>query len=158
MNQFHIPPEVLRGNAFTKKGDIYSFGGIMYEMTTGKQPFYDQAHDTHLIIANYLMYKCRSDDSSECPTAKELYYAILNFYREFVELDMYFKIDYKSLEQFVPSSELTHCYISRSIHTLHGLHNSLEDMKTGKSQELYERIDWEKEIQNQTKKNGHSQL
>ncbi|CAG8592827.1 1546_t:CDS:2, partial [Diversispora eburnea] len=27
------------------------------------------------------------------------------------------------------------CYISRSIHTLHGLHNSLEDIKSGKSQD-----------------------
>ncbi|RHZ86092.1 hypothetical protein Glove_54g103 [Diversispora epigaea] len=46
----YIPPEVLRGNTFTKKGDIYSFGGVMYKMVTGKQPFYDRAHDTRLII------------------------------------------------------------------------------------------------------------
>ncbi|RHZ78859.1 hypothetical protein Glove_155g10 [Diversispora epigaea] len=30
----YIPSEVLRGNEFTKKGDIYSFGGIMYEVVT----------------------------------------------------------------------------------------------------------------------------
>ncbi|RHZ84270.1 hypothetical protein Glove_84g134 [Diversispora epigaea] len=29
----YIPPEVLRGIEFVKKGDIYSFGGIMYEIT-----------------------------------------------------------------------------------------------------------------------------
>ncbi|CAG8538107.1 7704_t:CDS:2 [Diversispora eburnea] len=27
------------------------------------------------------------------------------------------------------------CYISRSIHALHGFHNSLEDIKSGKSQD-----------------------
>ena len=46
----YIPPEVLRGNPFTKEGDIYSLGGIMYEIATGKRPFFDRAHDTHLII------------------------------------------------------------------------------------------------------------
>ncbi|RHZ49230.1 hypothetical protein Glove_527g14 [Diversispora epigaea] len=45
----YIPPEVLRGNEFTIEGDIYSFGGIMYEIVTAKQPFADQAHDTHLM-------------------------------------------------------------------------------------------------------------
>ena len=30
----YIPPKVLRGNLFTRKGDIYRFGGIMYEIFT----------------------------------------------------------------------------------------------------------------------------
>ncbi|CAG8595541.1 11574_t:CDS:2 [Diversispora eburnea] len=76
------------------------------------------------------------------------------------------------------SSSISHpqsCYISRSIHTLHGLHNSLENIKSGKSQdpnllksnestassvstydidskESQECFNWEKEIQNHTKK------
>ncbi|RHZ44141.1 hypothetical protein Glove_756g28 [Diversispora epigaea] len=41
----YIPPEVLKGNEFIKKGDIYNFGGIMYEIVTAQQPFADQAHD-----------------------------------------------------------------------------------------------------------------
>ncbi|RHZ87628.1 hypothetical protein Glove_33g24 [Diversispora epigaea] len=86
----YIPPEVLRGNEFTRKGDIYSFGGIMYEIITAKRPFADQAHDTYLMIdicngvrpkvpdfmLNWipewylnLMYRCWSDDPSERPTA-----------------------------------------------------------------------------------------
>ncbi|RHZ48140.1 hypothetical protein Glove_557g56 [Diversispora epigaea] len=35
----YIPPEVLRGNEFTRKGDIYSFGGIMYEIATAQRRF-----------------------------------------------------------------------------------------------------------------------
>src|SRR6185436_6827319 len=90
----YIPPEVLRGNKFTRKGDIYSFGGIMYEIITAQRPFADQAHDTYLMIdicngvrpkvpdfmLNWipewylnLMYRCWSDDPSARPTAVELF-------------------------------------------------------------------------------------
>ncbi|RHZ85827.1 hypothetical protein Glove_60g159 [Diversispora epigaea] len=89
----YIPPEVLRGNKFTIEGDVYSFGGIMYEMVTAQRPFADQAHDTYLMmdicngvrpkvpdfILNWipewyldLMYRCWSDDPSERPTTYEL--------------------------------------------------------------------------------------
>ncbi|RHZ44159.1 hypothetical protein Glove_756g15 [Diversispora epigaea] len=89
----YIPPEVLRGNEFTKEGDIYSFGGIMYEIVTAQRPFADQAHDTYLMIdicngvrpkvpdfmLNWipewylnLMYRCWSDDPSKRPTAASL--------------------------------------------------------------------------------------
>ncbi|RHZ78856.1 hypothetical protein Glove_155g21 [Diversispora epigaea] len=89
----YIPPEVLRGNQFTSEGDIYSFGGIMYEIVTAQRPFVDQAHDTYLMIdicngvrpkvpdfmLNWipewyldLMYRCWSDDPYKRPTADEL--------------------------------------------------------------------------------------
>ncbi|RHZ70969.1 hypothetical protein Glove_264g8 [Diversispora epigaea] len=91
-----ISLEVLRGNRenkFTREGNIYSFGGIMYEIVTSHQPFADQAHDTYLIldicngvrlkvpdlVLNWipewylnLMYRCWSGDPSECPTSFEL--------------------------------------------------------------------------------------
>ncbi|CAG8567263.1 7895_t:CDS:2 [Diversispora eburnea] len=99
----YIPPEILRGNkgnGFTREGNVYNFGGIMYEIVTAQQPFADQAHDTYLMIdicngvrpkvpvlmLNWipewyldLMYRCWSDDPSERPTSFELwnlFYAI----------------------------------------------------------------------------------
>ncbi|RHZ84456.1 hypothetical protein Glove_81g73 [Diversispora epigaea] len=214
----YIPPEVLRGNEFTKNGDIYSFGGIMYEMATGKQPFYDRAHDTRLIIDicnglrpkipdnmldwmpkwySDLMCKCWNDDPSKRPAANELRDALWDLYVKLRDdkIDegiQQFKIADENQEKTIISqkkesslsSSISHpqsCYISRRIHTLHGLHNSLEDIKSGKSQdpnllksneltssiintydidskESQECIDWEKEIQNRARKRSFSTL
>ncbi|CAI2189920.1 17859_t:CDS:2, partial [Funneliformis geosporum] len=46
----YMAPEVLQGQKYTKKSDIYSFGMIMWEWMTGRRPFWDRAHDTELII------------------------------------------------------------------------------------------------------------
>ncbi|RHZ82489.1 hypothetical protein Glove_109g205 [Diversispora epigaea] len=159
----YIPPEVLRGNEFTKKGDIYSFGGIMYEMATGNQPFSHQAHDTYLIIdicngvrpkvpdmmlnlipKCYLdmMYRCWDDDPSKRPTAHELNDILYlwkidspndeNFYEAYLNRKRINKSHkqklFRSLYNFHPQS----CYISRDIHTLYELQDSLEDIKSGK--------------------------
>ncbi|RHZ65768.1 hypothetical protein Glove_311g24 [Diversispora epigaea] len=212
----YIPPEVLRGSAFTKEGDIYSFGGIMYEIATGKRPFYDRAHDTRLIIdicnglrpkipdimLNWMpqcysdfMYKCWNDDPSERPTDNELrdtFWDLVDKFNNEIEdyILQQFKIADENQEKTIKSqkqesslsSSISHpqsCYISRSIHTLHGLYNSLDDIKSGKSQdpnllksnesitssvsiydidpkESQECIDWEKEIQNKAEKRPFS--
>ncbi|GBC39142.1 kinase-like domain-containing protein [Rhizophagus irregularis DAOM 181602=DAOM 197198] len=44
----YVAPEVLRRRPYTQESDIYSFGMIMYFVATGKQPFYNRAHD-HLL-------------------------------------------------------------------------------------------------------------
>ncbi|CAI2183591.1 16546_t:CDS:2, partial [Funneliformis geosporum] len=46
----YVAPEVLQGQKYTKKSDIYSFGMIMWECMTGRRPFWDCAHDTELIL------------------------------------------------------------------------------------------------------------
>ncbi|RHZ84058.1 hypothetical protein Glove_86g61 [Diversispora epigaea] len=170
----YIPPEVLRGNEFTKRGDIYSFGGIMYEIVTFQRPFADQAHDTYLMIdicngvrpkvpdfmLNWipewyldLMYRCWNDDPSERPTADELvhlFFDVLDkLYENIVDDNVMQQLKIadenqentsKSQKQelfelFSHSSKLhpQSCYISRSIHTLYGLHDFLEEIKSGKS-------------------------
>src|ERR1043165_7541005 len=46
----YMAPEILDGKEYTKESDIYSFGMIMWELTTGRMPFWDQNNDLELII------------------------------------------------------------------------------------------------------------
>ncbi|RIB09097.1 kinase-like domain-containing protein [Gigaspora rosea] len=46
----YIAPEVLFGRLCTEKSDIYSFGIIMAEMSTGNPPYYDLEYDVSLAI------------------------------------------------------------------------------------------------------------
>src|SRR6266496_3646247 len=41
----YIAPEVLSGEAYTSTSDIYSFGVVMAELSSGKPPFYNKKHD-----------------------------------------------------------------------------------------------------------------
>ncbi|GBC06412.1 hypothetical protein RclHR1_06810001 [Rhizophagus clarus] len=45
----YIAPEIFTGATFSKKSDIYSFGIIMWELTTGYKPFANVEHDINLI-------------------------------------------------------------------------------------------------------------
>src|SRR5439155_10339761 len=78
------------GEPYTKKSDIYSFGMIMWEYTTGKKPFYDRSHN-HCLILDILegkrpeiaddtpkfyadiMKKCWDPNPENRPTAKEIH-------------------------------------------------------------------------------------
>ena len=44
-----MAPEVLSKKTYTKESDIYSFGMIMWEHSTGKKPFHDRSHNRFLI-------------------------------------------------------------------------------------------------------------
>src|SRR5438270_799583 len=46
----YMAPEIFQGKKYTEKSDIYSFGMIMWEVMTGRRPFWDRNHDTDLII------------------------------------------------------------------------------------------------------------
>src|SRR6266496_2180829 len=41
----YIAPEVINGEAYTSSSDIYSFGVVMAELSSGKLPFYNKKHD-----------------------------------------------------------------------------------------------------------------
>ncbi|RIB17992.1 kinase-like domain-containing protein [Gigaspora rosea] len=86
----YIAPEILREEKFTTASDIYSFGMIMWEITSGQKPFSDRSHDIHLIIDICngirppiindtpqpfvdLMMKCWENDPSKRPTADMIY-------------------------------------------------------------------------------------
>ena len=48
---FHILHlEVLSKKLYTKESDIYSFGMLMWEYTTGRKPFHDRPHNNILIL------------------------------------------------------------------------------------------------------------
>ena len=49
----YLAPEVLSKKPYTKESDIYSFGMIMWEFTTGKKPFHDRSHN-HCLISDIL--------------------------------------------------------------------------------------------------------
>ncbi|PKY47874.1 kinase-like protein, partial [Rhizophagus irregularis] len=85
----YVAPEVLKGNQFTMKSDIYSFGMIMYEMITSLPPYHDYNWDENLLrdicdgirpkipegIPNCykeLMTKCWSQNPEDRPNADYL--------------------------------------------------------------------------------------
>ncbi|PKC13853.1 kinase-like protein, partial [Rhizophagus irregularis] len=85
-----MAPEIFLRQKYTKASDIYSFGMIMWELMTGRRPFWDQNHNTDLIIKicdglrppivtnapeGYieLMKECWHFDPEKRPLAMELY-------------------------------------------------------------------------------------
>ncbi|RIB14466.1 kinase-like domain-containing protein [Gigaspora rosea] len=85
----YIAPEVLIGKPYTAASDIYSFGIIMWEISSGKPSYYDRKHDGILakeiydglrptfakeipLIYVQLANQCMSANASERPSASDL--------------------------------------------------------------------------------------
>ena len=86
----YIAPEVLNGEPYTLSSDIYSFGVVMAELSSGKPPFYKRKHDASLALKicnglrpefgkgtpetyKKLAYRCMNANPIQRPTANELY-------------------------------------------------------------------------------------
>ena len=46
----YMAPETLQRKEYTIASDIYSFSMVMWELITGRKPFWDQNNDIELII------------------------------------------------------------------------------------------------------------
>jgi serine/threonine protein kinase len=93
----YMAPEIFEGQKYIKASDIYSFGMIMWEVMTGRRPFWDRSHDTDLIIEivdglrppivtnapeGYieLMEECWHSDPNKRPTANDIIEKIIKMY------------------------------------------------------------------------------
>ncbi|GES87557.1 kinase-like domain-containing protein [Rhizophagus clarus] len=94
----YIAPEVLNGKPYTLSSDIYSFGVVMAELSSGKPPFHNRKHDINLAleicnglrpafgkgtpeIYKKLAHRCMNANPNQRPTANELY-EILDYWTD----------------------------------------------------------------------------
>ncbi|RGB36285.1 kinase-like domain-containing protein [Rhizophagus diaphanus] len=117
----YIAPEVLDREPYTVSSDIYSFGVIMAELSSGKPPFHERKHDHDLSleicnglrpkfgkgtpkIYEKLAKKCMDARPYQRPTAKGLW-KILNFWHECTEYNNYQDCKGKDIEDFFEEFE-----------------------------------------------------
>ncbi|RIB06807.1 kinase-like domain-containing protein, partial [Gigaspora rosea] len=85
----YIAPEVLRSRGYTPASDVYSFGIIMWEVSSGRLVFSDKNHDLCFLteacnglrptiakdMPEYyvdLMKRCWNNDPAKRPMASEI--------------------------------------------------------------------------------------
>ena len=86
----YLAPELLSGRAsYSYATDIYAFGMIMWEISSGEKPFHEMKHDSHLALRicqgrrpeitkdtppfyQDLMVKCWNADPKKRPSAEEI--------------------------------------------------------------------------------------
>jgi len=146
----YLAPEVLSKKPYTEKSDIYSFGMIMWEHTTGKKPFHDRPHN-HLLISDILngerpqitndtpefyselMKRCWDHDPENRPTAKEIYDCFVEYYKsditeenkEIIDLAEAKRQEIIKSEKFL-SDVRDYKHHPGSFYTSHLLNNSIE--------------------------------
>ncbi|CAB5329862.1 unnamed protein product [Rhizophagus irregularis] len=101
----YIAPEVLNGEPYTLSSDIYSFGVVMAELSSGKPPFYKRKHDGGLAleicnglrpefgkgtpeIYKKLAHRCMNANPNQRPIANELE-EILNCWDNYKDNEKY---------------------------------------------------------------------
>ncbi|RIB28590.1 kinase-like domain-containing protein [Gigaspora rosea] len=97
----YVAPEVLESGQFTSAADIYGFGAIMSEMSTGKRPFYGipdedlsymklngslpefapETPDCYVELAK----KCMNSDPEKRPSAEKITLELYRWHRMMIE-------------------------------------------------------------------------
>jgi serine/threonine protein kinase len=102
----YIAPEVLNKEPYTLSSDIYSFGVIMAELSSGKPPFYNRKHDASLALGicnglrpefgkgtpeiyKKLAHKCMNANSNQRPTANELHNVMSFWFHSLCDYKIY---------------------------------------------------------------------
>ncbi len=116
----YLAPEVLSRKIYTKESDIYSFGMIMWEHTTGKKPFHDRSHDHYLMLDILegkrpditedtpefyadLMKKCWDPNPENRPTATKIRECLREY--NFVECGKIFKLAESKRQEIIRSEK-----------------------------------------------------
>jgi serine/threonine protein kinase len=112
----YVAPEIFKGKIFSKESDIYSFGMIMWELTTGCKPFSKVEHNTELVLEiidgkrpeittdapkcfSNLMKICWDSDPSKRPSITKIKSIIDDWYRKCKkDDDILTKADEKRME------------------------------------------------------------
>src|SRR5947209_17132611 len=85
----YVAPELFNGGAYSQASDVYAFGIIMWEISSGEKPFHQIIHDKLLALRIFqglrptitedtpqfycdLMQKCWHSEPTQRPTAKEI--------------------------------------------------------------------------------------
>ncbi|RIB19598.1 kinase-like domain-containing protein [Gigaspora rosea] len=106
----YVAPEVLLGQGFTQAADIYGFGVIMSEMSTGQRPF--DGHDFDLKLATKickglrpeiapgtpdcyieLAKSCMDSDPKKRPSASDIQQSLEEWHKSVVISEPFFDAD-----------------------------------------------------------------
>ncbi|RIB00067.1 kinase-like domain-containing protein [Gigaspora rosea] len=139
----YIAPEVFNEKIYTKATDIYSFGMLMWEFTSGQKPFANQSHNTDLILKildghrpiitgdtpecfKKLMVRCWNNNPLDRPNINELYETLIEWKNsgnaQFEEAESLIKMIIRSSADKTENMEFIH---SEAIYTSRLLSNML---------------------------------
>ena len=130
----YIAPEVLRGNAYTEKADIYSLGMLTWEILIGQQAFSQYAHDKYLAQSicsgerpsipmeipefyKEFICSCWNDEPLQRPSAKDLHLAIDEMFDILIELRNIQGTEYDQVEIIPQCSSITTSIHSEAVYT-----------------------------------------